>query len=126
MNTNCSICLEEIKEPEYLNLPCNHPFHKKCINGWLKNNNNCPNCRSILVPNVVIQINSDNSDSDSDSDSDNSININNILNRYNSNLSTASSIVRCIIIIIVSLIYICVFALIILVAASLFYLFKNF
>ena len=44
----CSICLEEYKSRQhYVNLRCNHGFHKKCIIKWLKSyNNTCPICRS--------------------------------------------------------------------------------
>jgi hypothetical protein len=45
---DCSICLSKIKSTEYiLDFQC-HSFHKKCINKWLKINNNCPLCRRIL------------------------------------------------------------------------------
>ena len=45
--TNCPICLDEFKESEYYrNLKCNHFFHKKCIDRWLKKENNCPMCRA--------------------------------------------------------------------------------
>lgn len=44
---NCIICLGDIKKGKYL--ACNHYFHKKCINKWLKNNNNCPMCRTIII-----------------------------------------------------------------------------
>ena len=45
--TNCPICLDEFKESEYYrNLKCNHSFHKKCIDRWLKKENNCPMCRA--------------------------------------------------------------------------------
>ena len=45
--TNCPICLDEFKESEYYrNLNCNHSFHKKCIDRWLKKENNCPMCRA--------------------------------------------------------------------------------
>ena len=44
----CSICLDNYSNPEIkLNkLPCNHIFHKDCIQEWLKNNDTCPECRS--------------------------------------------------------------------------------
>ncbi|VVU95090.1 Ring finger domain [seawater metagenome] len=43
----CSICCQNFKEGEYKrNLPlCNHVFHKKCIDKWLKNKKECPICR---------------------------------------------------------------------------------
>ena len=45
--TSCPICLDEFKESEYYrNLKCNHCFHKKCIDRWLKKENNCPMCRA--------------------------------------------------------------------------------
>ncbi|CAD8112111.1 unnamed protein product [Paramecium sonneborni] len=41
----CSICIEE----DYLRImKCKHYFHNDCINRWLIEKNNCPNCRSIL------------------------------------------------------------------------------
>ena len=42
----CSICLEEFKLNEIvITLPCSHTYHKKCMEPWLKDNNNCPLCR---------------------------------------------------------------------------------
>ncbi len=46
----CSICLEEYKVNTYKRtLNCNHHFHKRCIDKWLKNcseeNIHCPICR---------------------------------------------------------------------------------
>ena len=41
----CSICLQEDSEV-FETLPvCNHSFHLKCINEWLRNKNTCPLCR---------------------------------------------------------------------------------
>ena len=46
LGSECSICLDNYKNNEYFrNLPCNHSFHKKCIDRWVKKNNNCPICR---------------------------------------------------------------------------------
>lgn len=47
---NCCICLEEYKENTFKRtLKCEHHFHKKCIDKWLKNcdddNIHCPMCR---------------------------------------------------------------------------------
>jgi hypothetical protein len=41
----CSICLEDIFENEF-KTKCNHSFHTRCLSKWLKNANNCPNCRT--------------------------------------------------------------------------------
>jgi len=44
----CPICLEIFKEGLYKRvLLCSHVFHKKCIDKWIKNCNNCverPSC----------------------------------------------------------------------------------
>lgn len=43
-NPICSICLSSIKKG--INIPiCNHAFHKKCLNTWLKQGDSCPLCR---------------------------------------------------------------------------------
>ena len=46
----CSICLEKITKcgNNIILKECNHTFHKKCLEKWLIQNNNCPNCRVIL------------------------------------------------------------------------------
>jgi hypothetical protein len=41
----CAICLEQIAESPHVTA-CNHSFHFKCINTWLKVNNSCPCCRT--------------------------------------------------------------------------------
>lgn len=48
----CSICLSDVLSREYIReLKCNHKFHKKCIDKWIKNCINletivqCPMCR---------------------------------------------------------------------------------
>lgn len=46
----CPVCCEIYKAGEYKReLNCKHVFHKKCVDKWLKNNPNCPNCRKDLV-----------------------------------------------------------------------------
>ena len=46
----CPICLEEYNDKETIcKLNCNHIFHKECIKEWFKKNNNCPNCRKIII-----------------------------------------------------------------------------
>ncbi|CAD8160873.1 unnamed protein product [Paramecium octaurelia] len=44
----CPICLMPI--PCYLKVvtPCNHPFHKACLNLWLQVEKICPSCRASL------------------------------------------------------------------------------
>ena len=48
MNYECSICLEDIELKDLEILPCNHKFHKECINMWTKKNPVCPYCRTFL------------------------------------------------------------------------------
>ena len=46
VETQCSICLEDLKHKEYKRtLKCSHVFHKKCVDKWLKYNDECPLCR---------------------------------------------------------------------------------
>ena len=46
----CSICLEEYDNDNIISkLNCNHIFHKECIKEWFQKNNNCPNCRKIII-----------------------------------------------------------------------------
>ena len=41
----CSICLCEFEgEDDVRRLPCNHYFHKGCIDGWLRISRVCPMC----------------------------------------------------------------------------------
>ncbi len=51
----CSICWEKI-DTEY-KTTCNHLFHKNCVDEWLKNNNTCPICRSIIKQIKPVNIN---------------------------------------------------------------------
>lgn len=42
----CNICITPYKENETLiYLPCLHTFHESCILPWLRDNENCPNCK---------------------------------------------------------------------------------
>ena len=51
MLVNCSVCLDNInlfdKEVSILN--CGHFFHDNCLNDWLKQQMNCPECRAIVT-----------------------------------------------------------------------------
>lgn len=43
----CGICLGKLCEKKVLVLEnCNHEYHIKCLNEWLKVNAICPTCRS--------------------------------------------------------------------------------
>ncbi|KAK9057847.1 hypothetical protein SSX86_022685 [Deinandra increscens subsp. villosa] len=50
--TECTICLGDFVDGEKVRvLPeCNHEFHVKCVDKWLKEHTSCPNCRRSLVP----------------------------------------------------------------------------
>jgi hypothetical protein len=46
MQKSCSICLEEnAHHGIFFTTVCNHTFHVRCINKWLRTNNTCPDCR---------------------------------------------------------------------------------
>ena len=43
---NCAICIEQLKTGNQVKkLDCNHSFHGKCINDWLKQKLICPLCK---------------------------------------------------------------------------------
>jgi hypothetical protein len=50
LELSCSICIENFKLNEYYRkLNCNHYFHKRCIDRWIKKDKNeCPMCRSLI------------------------------------------------------------------------------
>ena len=49
--SECSICLGELKDGEVLRKlpPCRHAFHVPCIDAWFKEHTNCPVCRSPIT-----------------------------------------------------------------------------
>jgi hypothetical protein len=51
LKTSCLICMEDYKENEYKRIipNCNHVYHKKCIDKWLKKTATCPVCRTKLL-----------------------------------------------------------------------------
>ncbi|KAI3886812.1 hypothetical protein MKW98_017164 [Papaver atlanticum] len=56
-DTTCSICLSEYRSTETLKIippPCNHYFHAKCIDPWLRMHTTCPVCRKPLQPSVLL------------------------------------------------------------------------
>ncbi|PIK46207.1 putative E3 ubiquitin-protein ligase ZNRF3-like [Apostichopus japonicus] len=48
----CAICLDEFREGEELRIvPCDHEFHRHCVDPWLVSNKTCPLCMfDILEP----------------------------------------------------------------------------
>mmetsp|Transcript_119430 Transcript_119430/g.211123 ORF Transcript_119430/g.211123 Transcript_119430/m.211123 type:complete len:298 (-) Transcript_119430:57-950(-) len=43
--TTCAVCLDELEEGDVARkLPCEHHFHKGCIDRWLQRNKRCPLC----------------------------------------------------------------------------------
>jgi len=46
----CSICLDTLNKKKYRlkSLYCNHTFHKRCINKWLKTSIQCPLCKYFI------------------------------------------------------------------------------
>ncbi|KAE8663642.1 RING-H2 finger protein ATL75 [Hibiscus syriacus] len=51
LDSECVICLSEFLPGEHLRfLPkCNHGFHVRCIDKWLKSHTSCPKCRHCLL-----------------------------------------------------------------------------
>ncbi|KAK8672847.1 hypothetical protein V6N13_111206 [Hibiscus sabdariffa] len=51
LDSECVICLSEFMPGERLRfLPkCNHGFHVRCIDKWLKSHTSCPKCRHCLL-----------------------------------------------------------------------------
>ena len=47
---NCTICLEDFSIGDHIRiLPCNHIYHKDCIDEWIMKENNCPICRKEVI-----------------------------------------------------------------------------
>lgn len=45
--TLCVVCMCDFESRQLLRvLPCNHEFHAKCVDKWLKANRTCPICRA--------------------------------------------------------------------------------
>ena len=49
---DCIVCLLEYEDGDEMRrlLPCNHRFHKACIDPWLADHETCPVCRQIVAP----------------------------------------------------------------------------
>jgi hypothetical protein len=50
---NCPICIDIIEKEIIFITTCEHIFHNECILSWLKSNNTCPLCRTILIKNNI-------------------------------------------------------------------------
>lgn len=56
----CPICLVEYEVGDDIRcLPCNHEFHKSCVDPWLSNNASCPACRHSLSDLVSLTTSAD-------------------------------------------------------------------
>lgn len=53
LEESCLICYDKYETGEYKRIlpKCNHYFHKKCVDKWLKKNSTCPICRDELLTN---------------------------------------------------------------------------
>ena len=49
LEEQCSICLDALNLSPTVQLQCQHVFHEKCIQDWLKRQSNCPNCRTYAL-----------------------------------------------------------------------------
>lgn len=51
----CTICLDEMSEDDVRLKPCKHQFHRKCIQTWLNQSNECPVCRkkNPKIPKII-------------------------------------------------------------------------
>uniref|UniRef100_H2YE69 RING-type domain-containing protein n=1 Tax=Ciona savignyi TaxID=51511 RepID=H2YE69_CIOSA len=46
----CAICIENYKVGDVIReLPCQHLFHKKCVDPWLHNKHTCPMCKINII-----------------------------------------------------------------------------
>ncbi|KAM3359878.1 RING-H2 finger protein ATL78 [Capsicum galapagoense] len=63
LDSECVICLSEFGIGEKIKvLPkCNHGFHVKCIDKWLKSHSSCPTCRHCLIDTCQKIVNGDSS-----------------------------------------------------------------
>eukprot|EP00347_Sterkiella_histriomuscorum_P004919 403358576 len=68
LNDECVVCMHnlrfevdesmqlvdgsQVRAKSFMQTPCNHKFHAKCLQSWMKVKMECPVCRKILPPNV--------------------------------------------------------------------------
>lgn len=50
--TTCVICMDRLRvvRGEYMVTPCDHVFHKACLQQWMAVKLECPTCRAVLPP----------------------------------------------------------------------------
>lgn len=41
-----------VRSKHYMQTPCNHKFHEKCLTSWMRVKLECPVCRNVLPPNT--------------------------------------------------------------------------
>ena len=66
MNTECGICMEEIKSKDMFKTKCGHNYHNCCITQWLLPNSSCPICRKQLIKDGDVDEDEDDDDDDDD------------------------------------------------------------
>ena len=73
----CPVCLSDLTVgDEARHLPCNHMFHKACVDEWLKVNATCPVCRaSIIGDDSPASSANDHNSNNSNSNNNNSTNV---------------------------------------------------
>lgn len=48
-NAMCGICMDDLAAGDLVyDISCSHKFHMKCLGDWLKQKNECPNCRQAV------------------------------------------------------------------------------
>ena len=61
MECMCSICLDSLfsVNTDVSVTPCGHLYHKSCLEGWMQNNLQCPNCKTEIRTGLVKKIHPD-------------------------------------------------------------------
>eukprot|EP01083_Nonionella_stella_P025958 71478_1 len=53
--TQCSVCITDYKEGDEMRiLPCDHRFHKDCVDRWLRQKKQCPLCRHDVTEAICV------------------------------------------------------------------------
>ena len=51
---NCPICLEKIQRRE-IATACQHHYHQKCLDKWLRRSKECPCCRQVVNYKIIVR-----------------------------------------------------------------------